>query len=150
MTGNDGKFRRRPSLIAKVFMSQRPQHIDRVDVVQALSDEATQLFGGGPPAFRRRREGKHALGHMRAPTSDGHLTRGDLVERGSERHAEAAAAVEPASATTAGLQAGAIATNKSEGNWVRSSCISIFRCTQTPTRRRPRMDHISIARHLQV
>ena len=66
MTGNDG-FRRRPSLIAKVFMSQRPQHIDRVDVVQALSDEATQLFGGGPPAFRRRREGKHARGHMRAP-----------------------------------------------------------------------------------
>jgi len=64
MTGNDGfrrHVRRRPSSIAKVFMSQRPQHIDRVDVVQALSDEATQLFGGGPPAFRRRREGKHAL-----------------------------------------------------------------------------------------
>jgi len=93
-------------------MSQRPQHIDRVDVVQALSDEATQLFGGGPPAFRRRREGKHALGHMRAPTSDGHLTRGDLLERGSERHAEAAAAV-PVSATTAGLQAGAIASTTS-------------------------------------
>ena len=90
----------------------RAQHIDRVDVIQALSDEATQLFGGGPPAFRRRREGKHALGHMRAPTSDGHLTRGDLLERGSERHAEAAAAV-PVSATTAGLQAGAIASTTS-------------------------------------